>query len=189
MSQRSANPPGKKPDIEIDYDHLDVARIMDEIKARVAGESGGESSAAGASASAAPDSGFDLESGDGRPPARGRARGLALKLMSPFRPLIKLLILPVYDEFQQTVRILHNTNIRLDRLYEATDRDRHNAVVRFDRLREYTKLLHSLSHNLVVELTKLKIENDTLKARLEIMEKDFDFLGKRERALEREVLE
>ncbi len=191
MSQQSADPPGKKPDIEIDYDNLDVARIMDEIKARVAGESDSESSAAGAVAAAAPAPvpGFDLESGDGRPPAPGRARGLALKLMSPFRPLIKLLILPVYDEFQQTVRILHNTNIRLDRLYEATDRDRHNAVVRLDRLREYTKLLHSLSHNLVVELTKLKIENDTLKARLEIMEKDFDFLGKRERALEREVLE
>jgi K+-sensing histidine kinase KdpD len=109
--------------------------------------------------------------------------------MSPFRPLIKLLILPVYDEFQQTVGILHNANLRIDRLAEVTDRDRHNAVVRFDRLREYTKLLHSLSHNLVVELTKLKIENDTLKARLEILEKDFDFLGKRERALEREVLE
>ena len=186
MSQQSANPSGKKPDIEIDYDHLDVARIMDEIKARVAGESGRESAAA---AAPAPVPGFDLESGAGRPPAPGRARGLALKLMSPFRPLIKLLILPVYDEFQQTVGILHNTNIRLDRLYEATDRDRHNAVVRLDRLREYTKLLHSLSHNLVVELTKLKIENDTLKTRLEIMEKDFDFLGKRERALEREVLE
>jgi hypothetical protein len=187
MSQQSANPPGKKPDIEIDYDHLDVARIMDEIKARVAGESGRESPAAGAASAPVPD--FDLEGGDSRPPAPGRARVLALKLMSPFRPLIKLLILPVYDEFQQTVRILHNTNIRLDRLYEATDRDRHNAVVRLDRLREYTKLLHSLSHNLVVELTKLKIENDTLKARLEILEKDFDFLGKRERALEREVLE
>jgi len=188
MSQQSENTPGKKSDIEIDYDHLDVARIMDEIKARLAGESGRESSSAGAPDSArVPD--FDLESGDGQPPARGRVRRLLLKLMSPFRPVIKLLILPVYDEFQQTVRILHNTNIRLDHLYEVTDRDRHNTIVRLDRLREYTKLLHSLSHNLVVEMTKLKIENDTLKARLEIMEKDFDFLGQRERALEREVFE
>ena len=189
MSPQSENTPAKKPDIEIDYENIDVARIMDGIKARVAGESGGEPTSAGAVPDTARGPDFDLQRGDGQPPARGRARRLALKLMSPFRPLIKLLILPVYDEFQQTVRILHNTNIRLDHLYEVTDRDRHNAIVRLDRQREYTKLLHSLSHNLVVELTKLKVENDTLKARLEIMEKDFDFLGKRERALEREVLE
>jgi K+-sensing histidine kinase KdpD len=87
------------------------------------------------------------------------------------------------------VRILHNTNIRLDRLTALTDRDRESVRVRLERDKEYIKLLHGLSHNLVVELTKLKIENDTLKARLEIMERDFDFLGKRERALEREVLE
>jgi len=187
MSQQSANPPGHKPGIEIDYDHLDVARIMEDLKARTAATAGPEPSTSAPAPAPAPDPG--LRGVNGLPPARGRARGLALRLMSPFRPLIKLLILPVYDEFQQTVGILHNANLRIDRLTEVTDRDRHNAVVRLDRLREYTKLLHSLSHNLVVELTKLKIENDTLKARLEILEKDFDFLGKRERALEREVLE
>jgi hypothetical protein len=189
MSQQSENRPGKKPDIEIDYEHVDVARIMDEIKARAAADAAGETTASDTAPDRAlvPDPG--LESGDGQPAAPNRVRRLLLKLMSPFRPVIKLLILPVYDEFQQTVRVLHNTNIRLDHLYEVTDRDRHNAIVRLDRQREYTKLLHSLSHNLVVELTKLKIENDTLKARLEIMEKDFDFLGKREHALEREVLE
>ncbi len=189
MSHQSENAPGKKPEIEIDYEHLDVARIMDEIKARVAGEPGAGPAADAPAPASARVPGIDLETGDGQAAAGGRARRLALKLMSPFRPLIKLLILPVYDEFQQTVRILDNANIRLDRLSEATDRDRHNAVVRLDRLREYTKLLHSLSHNLVVELTKLKIENDTLKARLDILEKDFDYLGKRERALEREVRE
>ncbi len=182
MSPQNANPPGKTPEIDIDYDHLDVARIMEGIKASVAGEAGPAAEASvplPVSGPVEPDA----------PPSAtpGGARRLALKLMSPFRPLIKLLILPVYDEFQQTVGVLHNANVRIDRLLEATDRDRHNAVVQLDRLREYTKLLHGLSHNLVVELTKLKIENDTLKARVEIMEKDFDFLGKRERAMEREV--
>lgn len=189
MSHQSENGPGKKPPIEIDYEHLDVARIMDEIKARAAAESVRQPPAAGSAPDSARVPDFDLQSGDGQPPVRGRFRRLLLRIMSPLRPAIKLLILPVYDEFQQTVRILHNTNLRLDHLYEVTDRDRHNAVVRLDREREYTKLLHSLSHNLVVELTKLKIENDTLKARLEIMDRDFDFLRKRERALEREVLE
>ena len=36
MSPQNANPPGKTPEIDIDYDHLDVARIMEGIKASVA---------------------------------------------------------------------------------------------------------------------------------------------------------
>jgi hypothetical protein len=187
MTKETPDHPQAKPDIMIDYDNVDVAQIMDQIKIRVAGPVGDEPSGGGASESAGvPD--FDLERGDGPATGRGRVRRILLKVMTPFRPLIKLLMLPVYDEFQQTVRILHNANRRLDRLYEATDRDREAVRVRLQRDKEYIKLLHGLSHNLVVELTKLKIENDTLKARLEIMERDADFLGKRERALEREVL-
>ena len=52
---------------------------------------------------------------------------------------------------------------------------------------EYTKLLHTLSHNIVVELSKLKIEEDRLKIETRIIEKDFEFLSKREKALEKEV--
>jgi len=187
MTKETSDNPPAKPDIVIDYDNVDVAQIMNQIKIRVAGAVGDEPSGGGASELAGvPD--FDLETGDGPPTGRGRVRRILLKVMTPFRPLIKLLMLPVYDEFQQTVRILHNANRRLDRLYEVTDRDREAVRVRLQRDKEYIKLLHGLSHNLVVELTKLKIENDTLKARLEIMERDADFLGKRERALEREIL-
>jgi NADH/NAD ratio-sensing transcriptional regulator Rex len=56
------------------------------------------------------------------------------------------------------------------------------------RIKEYTKLLHSLSHNVVVEMTKLKIEEENLKIKARILEKDFEFLGKREKALEDQVL-
>jgi len=55
------------------------------------------------------------------------------------------------------------------------------------RIKEYTKLLHSLSHNLVVEMTKLKVEEEALKVKARILEKDFEFLGERERALEDQV--
>ena len=187
MNHETDRQPDKGPAIEIDYEHVDVARIMDQIKSRVGEEARREPPPGEAGPGSVPVPDFDLESGDAQPPARGRIRRLLLKITRPFRPLIKLLILPVYDEFQQTVRVLHNTNKRLDRLYAVTDEDRRSVSVRLDRLKDYTKLLHGLSHNLVVELTKLKIENDTLKARLEIMEKDFDFMGKRERALEHEV--
>ena len=53
---------------------------------------------------------------------------------------------------------------------------------------EYIRLLHNLDHNLVVELTKLKIELDTLKSKFRILEKDQDYLQKRERALEEKAL-
>lgn len=187
MTKETHDSPQGKPDIAIDYEHVDVSQIMDQIKSQLAGAARDEPSGAGAGVPVRlPD--VDLERGDGPPTARGRVRRILLKIMSPFRPLIKFLMLPVYDEFQQTVRILHNANRRLDRLYEVTDRDRESVRVRLERDKEYIKLLHGLSHNLVVELTKLKIENDTLKAHLEIMERDADFLGKRERSLEREVL-
>jgi hypothetical protein len=39
----------------------------------------------------------------------------------------------------------------------------------------------------VVELTKLKIEEETLKVKTRIMEKDFEFLEKKENAIEKEV--
>jgi len=96
--------------------------------------------------------------------------------MSPFAPLIKLLVLPVYEEHRQTVMALDHTNRRLDQLTRIPE-----------RVQDYINLTHNLCHNLVVELTKLKIEVDQLKTKVQIMEKDFEFLGKRERVLEKEV--
>jgi hypothetical protein len=162
--------------ISIDYDRIDVARIMDQIKEKTAAEAGAEAGADTAALGRGPAtaSGLDLSAG------QGRARRVLLKVMSPFSPLIRLLILPVHEELRRTVLILDHTNRRLDEL----EKER----ARMDRLQEYTKLLHHLCHNLVIELSKLKIEEETLKTKTRIMEKDFDFLGKRERALEKEVL-
>jgi hypothetical protein len=53
---------------------------------------------------------------------------------------------------------------------------------------EYIKLLHNLSHNIVVELTKLSIEHDGLKTKVRILEKDLEFLGQREKTLEKHVV-
>ena len=140
---------------------------------------------------------------------RSRIKGMLLKIMRPFAPLIKLLILPVHHELTETIKTLDLTNRKLDYWTEKLDRDLYrvnetlNARVeevdstinkRLDfayddigRIKEYTKLLHSLSHNLVVELTKLKVGEESLKLKSRILEKDFEFLGKRERALEDQV--
>ena len=166
--------------IEIDYDRIDVARIMDQIKEKIAAEAGGEPLASGSEFAPIPE--LDFMAG------QGRMRRVLLKLMSPFRPLVKLLILPVDEEHRRTVLILDRTNRRLDRLISEVERDRRVTIERLDRLREYTKLLHHLCHNLVIEMSKLKIEEETLKTKTRVMEKDFEFLGKREKALEKEAL-
>jgi len=158
--------------IEIDYDHIDVAQIMDQIKAKTAAEAGSEAPSVRTEAAAVPE--LDLTAG------LGKARRLLLKIMSPFSPLIKLLVLPVDEELRQTVLLLDHANRRIDRL----EKERR----RIDRLQEYTKLLHHLSHNMVVEMSKLKIEEETLKTKTRILEKEFEWLGKREKALEEEVL-
>ncbi|HUU38945.1 MAG TPA: hypothetical protein VMW46_12180 [Candidatus Desulfaltia sp.] len=161
--------------IEIDYDHIDVALIMDQIKKKVAVVAGDAPRMSGDDPAPIPD--LDPAAG------QGRARRILLRLMSPLKPLIKLLILPVAEEHRRTVLILDHANRRIDRL----EQERHLTSERLNRLQEYTKLLHHLCHNLVVEMSKLKIEEETLKTKTRIMEKDFDFLGKREKALEKEV--
>jgi hypothetical protein len=161
--------------IEIDYDRIDVAGIMDQIKQKMTAES-----------RSAPDSSrmqTPPEAGGEFPAGPGRMRGILLRLMSPLRPFIKLLILPVDEEYRRTFLVLDHANRRIDRL----EKDRDQARGELDRLREYTKLLHHLCHNLVVELSKLKIEEETLKTKSRVMEKDFEFLGRREKALEKEI--
>ncbi len=158
--------------IAIDYDRVDVARIMEQIKDKTAAEAAVEFPARGTAA--APAAGIDFAAG------LGKGRRVLLKIMSPFAPLIKLFILPVHEELRRAVLILDHANRRIDRLEKERER--------IDRLQEYTKLLHHLCHNLVVEISKLKIEEETLKTKARIMEKDFGFLEKREKALEKDIL-
>lgn len=160
MSQENIKNSSDEPAVKIDYDNVDVARIMDGIKKKIASQAGRES--VGPNEPGVPDSGP-------QPEPRSGIKGILVKIMAPFAPLIKLLVLPVYEEHRQTVMILDHANRRLA------------------RAQEYINLTHNLCHNLVVEITKLKIEVDLLETKVQIMEKDFEFLGKRERVLEQEV--
>jgi hypothetical protein len=161
----------EKEKIAIDYERIDVAQIMEQIKEKAAAEGGGELPLYGTGA--APAAGIDFAAG------QGKGRRVLLKIMSPFAPLIKLFTLPVHEELRRAVLILDHANRRIDGLEKERER--------IDRLQEYTKLLHHLCHNLVVELSKLKIEEEMLKSKARILEKDFEFLGKREKALEKEI--
>lgn len=77
----------------------------------------------------------------------------------------------------RTDGVLRTTNERVDGAYGD-----------IQRAMEFVKLLHNLSHNIVVELSKLKIEEEGIKLKTRVMEKDFEFLGRREKALEKEFL-
>lgn len=50
---------------------------------------------------------------------------------------------------------------------------------------EYIRLLHNAMHNLIVEASKLKTEEEVLKTRLRILEDKVEFLENRQRALEK----
>ncbi|NIM92009.1 MAG: hypothetical protein GTO17_13805 [Candidatus Aminicenantes bacterium] len=165
--------------IKIDYDNLDVADIMDQIKRKIASQGETpirEEPSVGEYRTVTPSQvqeklGMEGEQVSGW---REKLRWIASKFINPLAPFIKLIVLPVHEEVVRTAQGLHQTNLRLDdELFKAV---------------EYTKLLHNLCHNLVVELSKLKIEEENLKSKTRILEKDFEFLKKREKALEELLL-
>jgi hypothetical protein len=183
-------------DIVIDYENIDVPEIMEQIRKKIASQP----------KKPEPEDRLPLEysASTGIPSPRpeepsGRKlkiKNLALKLMRPFSPIIKFLVLPVHQELKETIENLYKTNQRLDALERKIDDNLSRIHQEFqavnsemNRVREYVQLLHNISHNIVVELTKLKIEEESLKITTRILEKNFEFLGQREKALEKKVFE
>jgi predicted transcriptional regulator len=119
-------------------------------------------------------------------------------MMKPFAPVVRFLGLPLHEEIQDVLRLLDHTNKRLDEmppkfhelnLELAKVRERLDTrLVDLDRSMEYIKLLHHLDHNLVVEITKFRIEFETLRTKVQILEKDLDTGAQRERILEKQLL-
>ncbi len=172
--------PLESEDIRIDYDHLDVSDIMGQIKKKIDSRPKDESVSSVSEKKMQAESSLNPPEFEesGFSPSKTKRR--MLKLMKPFSPIIKLLVLPVHQELRETIHILDRTNKRVDSLDDEI-----NRVPR--KTKEYIRLLHNLSHNIVVEMTKLKIEEENLKIRIRILEKDFEHLKSREKALESRV--
>jgi hypothetical protein len=156
--------------LNIDFDHLDAAEINERIRlAAAAGSSPGDPPLPPPPPGTAPDA--------PPPPAlKSRMKGRLRRLLAPFFPALRLLSLPVQEDLAEATRILHATNVRVDEMAPILSRSI-----------EYLRIMHVLNHNLVLELTKLRIEHDALKNRVRLLEKDLDFLTRRERAVERQV--
>lgn len=242
--------------LEIDYDHIDVAALVTQIQKAAAEEppvEARETVAPRDSASPPSPSPQDsispplplppippspsplsTEPVSGPQGLKQKIKKILRKLMKPFFPVIRLLAFPIHEELRTTIESLHETNKRLDYLFqllhfqeekydrrletleqrldqrlevleqrfdqrlEIVDQRIEKSEQRLDHLEgtlderlkdldksiDYIRLLYNLDHNLVVELTKLKIEADTLKSKFRILEKDQEFLQKREKALE-----
>lgn len=217
MNDKIQDNAGGSGGIAIDYAQPDVEDIMRQIKDRIASRSQEKNSTPPADDPQPPAPPLPEEPEPvWEPLSLTGVKKILFKLTKPFAPLIKLLILPVHRELLETVHRLDYTNRRLDflnrrldlalehlsrELYgstdalnrkvdafnDATNQRLNKAFHDLGRTMEYTKLLHSLAHNLVVEMSKLKIEEEDLKNKTRIMEKDFEFLRNREQALEHQV--
>jgi hypothetical protein len=204
--------------IEIDYDNLDVAAIMAQVK-RVAAQSPvdpfeppreQQSSALPEPSAPAPVSAPPVAPAPG---LKAVLKSKLLRAMRPFFPVIRFLGLPLHEDIQAAVVQIDQTNRRLDEISERRERrldelqeridqrfndfsaefDRFRdrldlRLVDLDRSMEYIKLLHTLDHNLVVEITKLRIEFEGLKSKARILEKDLDAQSQREKVLEKRLL-
>ncbi|OGD24329.1 MAG: hypothetical protein A2Y56_04705 [Candidatus Aminicenantes bacterium RBG_13_63_10] len=159
---------------KIDYARVDVAEIMDQVQAKAA------------RAAAPDDAGEDVPGMPDGPVWQPSSGPLTLKkkvkrklqrFLTPFFPVMRLMALPVHEDLMQTNAKLSEASAKIDLLLH-----------RRDITKEYIKLLHVLCHNLVMELSKLRVEHDTLKSRVQVLEKDFAFLGKRESVLEKKIV-
>ncbi len=191
----------KNEKIKIDYENVDVEDIMDQIKKKKASQpriSESELPAQPSYTSTQAPAPIQPEGPSGK---KAKIKNVMLKLFKPITPIIKFLVLPVHQELKDTIQNLYAANQRIDLLERHVDENFNQIRQKLDevnqatisrleelnRVREYTQLIHNLSHNIVVELTKLKIEQENLKLKTRIMEKDFEFLGKREKTLESKV--
>ena len=170
------SPPGpSKADVLIDYEKIDAADINAQVQKAAAARAAAR--AAGAEApQVSPPNAPTPPAAIPPPGFKNKLKGMAVRLLRPLTPVMRLLALPLHEEIQAVVKQLDAANRRIDEM-----------VPTLARSTEYIKLLHLLNHNLVVELTKLRVEHDALKSRSRLQEKDLEFLTKRERAVEEKV--
>lgn len=177
METENSSEPRYSRTYKIDYAHVDVAKIMGQIQDKVSRQPAGTPAEA---------CGLEPEMlTSGLPPQgpltlKKKVKNKLHKLLAPFFPVMKLVALPVQEELELTNERLHQASQRID---EVTARLNERDITK-----EYVKLLHVMCHNLVMELTKLRIEHDTLKGKVQVLEKDFEFLGKREKVLEQRLV-
>ncbi|HNX97346.1 MAG TPA: hypothetical protein PKK12_06665 [Candidatus Aminicenantes bacterium] len=129
------------------------------------------------------------ESGSG---IRGLLKALMRGTRQALLPLIRFMTRPLYLELKQ---LGIDNQGAIHRSREESRGDHHRLTARLDHFghittqsREYIKLLHNALNNMIVEASKLKIEEELLKTRLRVLEDKIEFLENRQRAVEEKAL-
>lgn len=99
----------------------------------------------------------------------GIAKTILKHIRAFFFPIIRFMIRPIYIELKASI-------IDLMKLTPTIIQSK-----------EYIKLLHNTINNTIVEITKLKIEEEMIKTRLRIVEDKIEFVENRERMIEKKI--
>lgn len=108
----------------------------------------------------------------------GAIKALMGKLRRLFSPLTRFFLRPQTNELRHIMVELYNRNAKEIHHLKLDSPILHQS-------KEYIKLLHNALNNMIVEFSKLKIEEELLKTQLKAMEDRLAFLEKRERSIER----
>ncbi len=106
---------------------------------------------------------------DGGSGIKGLLKKIFKLIRKPLTPFIRSMIRPFTNEIKAEI-----------------NEDR-KSIHKFAAGVEYIKLLHNTANNLIVELSKLKIEEELLKTKIKVLEDKLEFVEDRERALEKKV--
>ena len=103
----------------------------------------------------------------------GLAKGILKKIRSFLFPWIRFMTRPLYVELKTGINDMQqNLAKKIPVMVQST---------------EYIRLLHNAMHNLIVELSKLKTEEELLKTRVRVLEDKIEFIENRQRALEKRL--
>ncbi len=98
---------------------------------------------------------------------KGPLKGIMKKIRSLLSPWTRFMNRPMYVELKTGINDLQK---KVPIVLQSS---------------EYIRLLHNAMHNLIVEASKLKTEEEMLKTRMRILEDKIEFLENRQRALEK----
>ena len=114
--------------------------------------------------------------------------GIGKKILGKIRkilfPIIRFMTRPIYNELRNITVELHNEN---KKTYHSLSNEVKKSLSTIYNSREYIRLLHNTINNMIVESTKLKIEDELHKTRIKVLEDKLEFLENRQRALEKKV--
>jgi len=103
------------------------------------------------------------------PPETNPVKAILKKIRGGFAPMIRFIVRPMCVELKTDILRLQ----KRDRIILQSS--------------EYIRLLHNSMHNIIVEMSKLKTEEELLKTKIKMLEDKSEFLENRERALEKKL--